>query len=64
MFVSPLVAKVECFPHDPPGSEEPRRKIGRGGRQRSKRDDRSEKQLHTGRSPFTVTRVPERVCGQ
>ena len=19
---------------------------------------------HTGRSPFTVTRVPERVCGQ
>ena len=20
--------------------------------------------LHTGRSPFTVTRVPERVCGQ
>jgi hypothetical protein len=20
--------------------------------------------VHTGRSPFTVTRVPERVCGQ
>jgi hypothetical protein len=33
-------------------------KLGAGGARRQRITD------YTGRSPFTVTRVPERVCGQ
>ena len=44
---------------------ETRGQFGRDGDDRSGRDgDCENRSPHTGRSPFTVTRVPERVCGQ
>ena len=35
-----------------------------GADSKGKRAERKNKIPHTGRSPLTVTRVPERVCGQ
>ena len=42
-----------------------RRQLGRDRHERNGCDgDCQNRSPHTGRSPFTVTRVPERVCGQ
>jgi hypothetical protein len=37
----------------------PLRELGAGKPKRQRN-----RGIHTGRSPFTVTRLPERVCGQ